>query len=350
MSRRLVFMLFPIVGLVFGLLAGWLRIGWFIPVYGLAGFHGVLMLGGFLGSLICFDKAVATKKNWAFLVPACSGLSVVAFLFNQATLGYSLQIAASLGLVFIYIFLAKKTEENNTLLMLIGAMCWLAGNVLLFQTHFYPTVFPWWIAFILFTIVGERLELSGFLPVPKWNKYLLIILLLVTLIGFMLPYHGMGRTVTASGIMALALWLLRFDLARTLLKKKRQYLYTGLSLTFGYVWLFASGLFMIFVNSGAFAFDALLHSYFLGFAISMVMAHGPIIFPSLLNKTGHRFHSVLWLWMGVFQVSVAVRILADLQEIPLLRKWAGMINGLIILVFLMTMFVLITKDKSLRLK
>ncbi|KOF02562.1 hypothetical protein OB69_11595 [Roseivirga seohaensis subsp. aquiponti] len=347
MLKRIAFILFAVVGLVSGLLSGWLRIGWNIPVYGMAGFHGVLMLGGFLGSLICFEKAVATKRNWAFLVPASSGLSVLAFLFNQAYLGYLLQIVASIGLVCIYIFLAKQSQENYILLMLIGAMCWLAGNVLLLKTHFYPTVFPWWIAFILFTIVGERLELSRFLPLKMWSKYLLVGLLIATLIGFMLPYHGMGRTVVASGIAGLALWLLRFDLARILLKKKGHYLYTGVCLTLGYVWLFASGLFMVFVSSGAFAFDALLHSYFLGFAISMIFAHGPIIFPSLLNKTGHRFHSILWFWMVVFQASVAVRIFADLQEFFLLRKWAGMINGLIILVFLVTMFVLVQKDRTL---
>lgn len=341
-------MFFPISGLLLGLLTGWLRIGWVIPAYGLAGFHGVLMLGGFLGSLICLEKAITLKRNWAYLAPFLSGLSVVAFLFNQATMGYLLQIAASLGLVIIYIFLAKKTQENNTLLMLIGAICWLAGNVLLYQTQFYPTVFPWWIAFILFTIVGERLELSRFLPVPKWNKYLLISLLMVMLIGFMLPYHGMGRTVAASGIMALAMWLLRFDMARILLKKNGHYLYTGLSLTLGYLWLFVSGLFMIFVNAGAFAFDALLHSYFLGFTISMVFAHGPIIFPSLLNKTGHQFHSVLWLWLGLFQASVIARMIADLQEMPLLRKWSGMVNGIVILFFLITMFVLVQKGRTLQ--
>lgn len=346
MTKRLIFIFFPIVGLVFGVLSGWLRIGWDIPVYGLAGFHGVLMLGGFLGSLICFEKAVAAKKSWAYIVPLFSGLSVFAFLLNQASVGYLLQIGASFGLVLIYVVLVNSSKGYDIILPLIGAMCWLAGNVLLYQTQFYPTVFPWWIAFILFTIVGERLEL----PFSYKHKRLLYVLLLITLVGFMLPYHGVGRTVTSAGMIAIALWLLRFDLVRTLLKKKGHYLYTGLSLTLGYVWLLVSAVFMIFVTSGAFALDALLHSFFLGFAISMIFAHGSIIFPAFLHKSGQHFHRILWLWLGVFQVSIAARIIADLLTMPLLRKWAGMVNGIIILFFLVTMFVLVQKGRTLQSK
>ncbi|KYG79627.1 hypothetical protein [Roseivirga echinicomitans] len=343
MTKRLAFILFPVVGLVFGLLTGWLRIGWNIPMYGLAGFHGVLMLGGFLGSLICFEKAIMIKKSWAYIVPLLSGLSIFAFLLNQASIGYLLQISASFGLVMIYVLLVNSTKGYDILLPLIGAMCWMAGNVLLYQTQFYPTVFPWWIAFILFTIVGERLEL----PFSYKHKRLLYVLLLITLVGFMLPYHGVGRTVTAAGMISIALWLLRFDLTGPLLKKKGHYLYTGLTLTFGYVWLLMAAVFMVFITSGAFALDALLHSFFLGFAMSIIFAHGSIMFPALLHKSGPRIHRIIWIWFGVFQASVAARIIADLLTMPLLRKWAGMVNGIIILFFLITMFVLVQKGRTL---
>ncbi|MGW8121544.1 hypothetical protein ACV07N_02715 [Roseivirga echinicomitans] len=347
MTKRVALMLFPVVGLALGLLTGWLRMGWDIPMYGMAGFHGVLMVGGFLGSLICFENAVAVKRPWAYLAPILSGLSVFAFILNEASLGYLLQIAASLMLVIIHVVLVNSTKGYDILLPLIGAMCWLAGNVLLYQTQFYPTVFPWWIAFILFTIVGESLKLSSFLKVPKKYKYLLYVLVLSILVGFMMPFHGIGQTVVAYGIIGVAIWLLSFDMARVLLKRTGHDLYTGVTLTLGYVWLLVSALFMIFVDNGAFALDALLHSFFLGFTISVVFGHGPLVFPTLLGKTGHRFHKLLWLWLGIFQLSVITRITADLLTMPLLRKWAGMVNGVIILFFLITMFVLVKKGRTL---
>ncbi len=340
-------MLFPVIGLVLGLLTGWLRMGWDIPMYGMAGFHGVLMVGGFLGSLICFERAIVVKKSWAYLAPILSGLSVFAFILNQASVGYLLQIAASMVLVITHIALANPTKGYDMLLPLIGAMCWLAGNVLLYQTQFYPTVFPWWIAFVLFTIVGESLELSSFLQVSRKYKFLLYAFSLIILVGFMLPFHGIGQSVVAYGIIMMALWLLRFDMARVLLKQRGQDLYTGITLTLGYLWLLASAVFMIFVNNGAFALDALLHSFFLGFTISMLFAHGPLIFPTLLGKTGQRFHGLLWIWLSIFQLSVVTRITADLLTMPLLRKWAGMVNGITILFFLITMFVLVQKGRTL---
>ncbi len=83
-------------------------------------------------------------------------------------------ILASIGLCSIYITYLLKQYDLTLLLMLMGSLCWLIGNVLLLTKNFYPFAVPWWMAFLLFTIVPERLELSKFLPVTNGNKNLLL--------------------------------------------------------------------------------------------------------------------------------------------------------------------------------
>jgi hypothetical protein len=54
----------------------------------------------------------------------------------------------------------------------------------------------------------------------------------------------------------------------------------------GYAWLAASGLQLLVQGLpylGGPGFDRILQGVFVGFALSMVMAHGPIIFPALLR-------------------------------------------------------------------
>ena len=104
---RLLLMLFAVISLVFGLLTGLLRIGWNIEVSTIGGHHGVMMLGGFLGTLICLERAVALKKKWGFLVPALSGLSIIFFLTGLPRLGYLSLVLASVGLIGIYIAIAR---------------------------------------------------------------------------------------------------------------------------------------------------------------------------------------------------------------------------------------------------
>ena len=46
----------------------------------------------------------------------------------------------------------------------LGAACWFVGNVLWVDGATVHEVVTWWLAFLILTIAGERLELSRFLP------------------------------------------------------------------------------------------------------------------------------------------------------------------------------------------
>src|SRR5690606_10579616 len=111
-------------------------------------------------------------------------------------------------------------------------------------------------------------------------------------------------------MVALALWLLRFDIARRRIKAGGLARFIALSLLAGYVWLALGGLLAIRyagMMAGPF-YDALLHAFFLGFVFSMIFGHAPVIFPAVLGLPmpySDRFYSHLILLHATLIVRVA---------------------------------------------
>lgn len=65
------------LSLIAGIWAGLVRLGWRLPVPSVAAMsdHGALMIGGFLGTLISLERAVALARGWAYAAPLLTGLS-----------------------------------------------------------------------------------------------------------------------------------------------------------------------------------------------------------------------------------------------------------------------------------
>ena len=79
--------------------------------------------------------------------------------------------------------IALRQRELFTLTLALGAACWTAGNLLWLDGHPVYEVVPWWIAFLVLTIAGERLELSRFLPPAPAAKRVFVLLLAGALLG-----------------------------------------------------------------------------------------------------------------------------------------------------------------------
>jgi hypothetical protein len=104
----------------------------------------------------------------------------------------------------------------------------------------------------------------------------------------------------------------------------------------GYVWLGVGGLLAVAVGpvrQGA-DYDAVLHAIFIGFVVSMIFGHAPIVFPAVLGKA-LPYHPAFYAHLALLHVSVAARLAGDLVE-PLARwrAWGGLLNALALALFL----------------
>lgn len=328
---------FVVLALVVGALAGLYRIGWIDIPASYAGQHGGLMVGSFLGTLICLERAVVIKKRLIFLIPLVSGLSGLFFILDLHIPAKLALIVAGAGLTSMFIYFYRKTKEVYHLVMLCGAVCWLVGNIILLVRNMYPITTTWWIAFLFLTIAGERLELTKFLPMTPIKRLSLFSGLVIFFAGLIVPFHTWGKYFFAGGLMITAIWLLKFDMAGKSLKRPGLSRYSAIALITGYVWLLVSGLFFVKGEMAGYLYDAALHSFFIGFVFSMIFAHGPIILPGIAGISFKPYHPALYVWLILLHTSLAMRIGADLAFNIELRMWGGMINAIVILAFFVSL-------------
>ncbi|MGM0580996.1 MAG: hypothetical protein ACQETL_09980 [Bacteroidota bacterium] len=338
MPKHIWILPFVMLSLIVGIIGGWLRLGWAqFNIPEAAFHHGIIMTGSFLGALISMERAVVMKNKSWFFVPILAILALPLNLLGFTQIAIISLVLSSAGLTFLMYIQSMKVKEASHYVITLGAFCWAVGNALLLKSDFIPMVVPWWIAFLLFTIVGERLELSRFLPVKKVFIILLYVLIAGVFASFFIPFHFGGSRITGILIALIALWLLRFDMAKKSVKKKGEYRYIGLGLIVGFVWLLVHALIMVFMENHPLYYDLWVHSFFLGFAFSMIWAHAPIIFPAVVKVKRLIYHPVLYIPWLLFQLSLIGRVWASFAENIEFRQIFGVANGWIILLMFLSM-------------
>jgi hypothetical protein len=101
------------------------------------------------------------------------------------------------------------------------------------------------------------------------------------------------------------------------------------------VWLGVGGglLFASEAVTPGLRYDAVLHSIFVGFVVSMIFGHAPIVFPAVLHHP-LPYRRIFYLPLIVLHVSVALRLAGDLIEaLGRVRAWGGLWNGVAIALF-----------------
>lgn len=348
--RRLPLMAVAMLALLLGMWSGLLRLGWtwsgllsHLPLI-----HGPLMVGGFLGTLISLERAVAVDRRWAYAAPTATALGALALLVNLPIwVGAILITVGSLVTVGIFVVIVRMQTALFTVTIALGTLLWTVGNVLWLSGRSVPQIVLWWAAFLVFTIAGERLELSRLLRLTRPVQALFVAAAALLIGGLVLTLidHALGSRVTGAGMVAIAAWLLRFDIARRRIKAGGLARYIALALIIGYVWLGIGGMLALIHGSlwaGPF-YDALLHSIFLGFVFSMIFGHAPIIFPAVLGLPIHysnRFYSHLIL----LHVTLAVRVAGDLLLWMPVRQWGGLLNAVVLLLFLVNTLIAMNEE------
>ena len=329
-----------IFALLAALWAGWIRLGWAWPPLqpALPMSHGPLMVSGFLGTLISLERAVALRRLWTYLGPAFSGLGGLLLAFGLRGLpGPLLLTAGSLWLVLIFAAILRQHFARYTAVMALGSVAWLAGNLLWLSGRSIPQVVLWWAGFLILTIAGERLELGRLVRLSPLAERLFLGVIALLLAGLVLSVFNLGDGVRLSGLgmLGLSAWLLRYDIARKTVRKPGLPRFAAVCLLSGYFWLGLAGL--AGLSFGAMAagprYDAFLHAIFLGFIISMIFGHAPIIFPAILGLPVS-FNPRFYIHLALLHASLILRIAGDLTGWWDARLWGGLLNGIAILIFL----------------
>ncbi len=312
---RVPLLILGFAGLAVGVGAGLARLGWSVPVAiaAAAALHGPLMICGFFGVVIALERAVAIGRRWAYSGPLLAGAGCVAAIAGALAFAAGLFLAGSLVLLAASVDILRRQRALFTLTLALGAACWAIGNALWLEGSAVHEVVPWWLAFLVLTIAAERLELARFLePSPIAKRMFAAIIVLVGA-GLVASTLGFSAAVFAAGLVALAGWLVKQDLARRTVRSKGLTRFIAVCLLAGYAWLAIGGATLVAVGGlrpGEPSYDAALHALGLGFVFSMVFGHAPIIFPAVL-RVRVPYHRSFYLPLALLHLSLLARVLGD---------------------------------------
>lgn len=340
--RRLPFLAAALVALLAGLWAGLLRLGFDVPQLrpALAAEHGPLLVLGFLGTQIGLERAVALRRRWPYVAPAAAAAGALWLLAGlPSDVGRALLALGGLVLVAVFVAVHRLQPSWHNAVMGLGAVAWLVGATAWLFDALLVDVVPWLAAFLVLTIVGERLELARMRRPPAHARVLLLGAISVFLTGVVLAttdWPGTGVRLAGAGLLAQAAWLARYDVARRTIRTAGATRYMAAALIAGYAWLAVAGGVWLghgALEGGGFAYDAMVHAIFLGFVFSMIFAHAPVIVPAVLG-VALPFRRAFYVPLVLLHTGLVLRLSGDAAGAVELWRWAGALNELAIVGFL----------------
>ncbi|MBI9114724.1 hypothetical protein [Sanguibacter suaedae] len=340
MSRRLLLALPAGLCLLAGLDAALLLLGLPAPVTTdrLPVVHGVLLVLGFVGTLVALERAVALRRTWGYLAPVLLGSGGLALLSPLPLgVGQAALVCGSLALGALYVPLYLRGRDDAVVVQALGAAL-ATGGALLWATGVpVPDVLPWLAGFIVLTIVGERLELARVVLLARGTVDTVLALCLALVVGVTagVLWPAVGTPLLGAALLGIVGWLTVHDVARRTVRSTGLPRFMAVCLLAGYAWLAAAGATWFVlgrVGEGP-AYDAVVHAVFLGFTLSMIMAHAPVILPAVLTVR-LPYHPVMLLPAGLLHASLVVRVVGgDAWGLPGAHTAGGALNVVAVLLF-----------------
>lgn len=310
-----------------------------VPALHLPDVHGMVMVLGFMGTLIALERAQALRQTWAYLAPAllaCGGLALIA---GAHLLGQLLLIEGTALFAVVYLALWRRAplplvavQVLSTVPAFLAAWLWLSVDLI--------ALLPLLQSFLIVTIAAERAELAqlslGAKAVPRLVG-LASWLVLAAVASLVWP--SLGARAFGLGVIAVAVWLLRDDVARRMIRTDGLRRYNAAALLAGYAWLIVAGLVWLiggFPTATA-AYDVAVHAVFLGFGMSMIMAHAPLIFPAVLGRP-LPYRPSMWLPLALLHGGLLLRVLGDAFGRGLPWQIGSVVTVISLLVFAATAF------------
>jgi hypothetical protein len=339
MLGRLILLVPAAACLLAGLDAGLMLLGTPAPIRvdRLPDVHGMLLVFGFVGTLVSLERAVALGHRAGFLAPALLGAGGLLLLSPAPlTVGRSVLALGAAALVGVYVPLWRRQQDDAVLVQAFGAVLG-TGSLLLWRGSVpVPHLLPWLAGFVVLTIAGERLELARIaMGRSAGTRLLLLSAALVGGVVSSLLWPQVGHSLFGLALLALVGWLARNDVARRTVRSTGLTRFMAASMLSGYAWLAVAAATWTLTGPAydGPAYDVVIHAVFLGFTISMIMAHAPVILPAVLRRP-LPYHPAMLVPAALLQASLALRLWGgDGYGLDLALRAGGVLNVLALLGF-----------------
>jgi hypothetical protein len=299
--------------------------------------HGMLMVFGFVGALISLERSVALRRPWGFSAPALLGLGGLLLVSPlPLAVGQWVSLAGAAAMVAVYVPLWRRQRDDAVLIQAFGAVLACAALTLWLGGVTVPRLLPWLVGFLVLTIGAERLELARLAMGPSAGRTLVLLSAgFVSGIVASLLWPVVGYPLLGLMLLLLGGWLAQHDIARRTIHTTGITRFMAGNMLAGYFWLAVAGTLWL-IGGAAFSgagYDAVIHAVFLGFTLSMIMAHAPVILPAVLRRP-LPYHPVLLAPAVLLHLSLALRLwLGDAHGVRLGWQAGGVLNVTALLLF-----------------
>lgn len=337
---RLAILIPGAIGLLLGLDAALLLLDLPAPVTWdqLRDVHGLLLVLGAVGTLVSLERAVALKRWWGYLAPAGLGVGGLSLVARAPTVGSGLLFLIGSGvLVFVYVALWRRQPADAVVIQAGGAAMAVCATLLWMGGVAVPVLLPWLGGFLILTVLGERLELARVaIPdrVAAITTLLSGVFAATALVALLWPVPG--YRLLGEALLALAVWMGLHDVARRTIRASGLTRFMAFCLLAGYFWL--AGTSMIWLVAGpqldGLGYDAAIHTIFLGFVMSMIMAHAPVILPAVLHVR-LPYHPAMYAPAVLLHASLILRVVVG-DGFGVVWAWqvGGLLNVVAVLGFM----------------
>ncbi len=346
-AARVPLLALGLAALAFGLAGGLARLGVSHALPAAIAWHGALMASAFFGTLISLERAVAIGRLWAYGAPLANGLGGLLLLSGAIAPALVFFVAGAAIFLVASILIYVKHRALHTGVLALGAASLLIASLALGHARL-DAVALGWIAFFALTIGGERLELSRLRRPPFFARASFTIIACALLAAALAAPWQTAKALAAAGalLVALALWLARYDIASRTVRASGLTRYIALCLLAGYAWLAFGGVALLFASAATPGFwDAALHAVLLGFVFSMVLGHAPVILPAVL-RVAFPYSGLLYLPLVLLHGGLAVRIAGDFTQQAPWRALGGALDAAAIVIFIATGAALVLRRRT----
>lgn len=326
------------------MVAGWggfARFGLLPPSPGeTASAHGALLVSGAIGTLIGIERAIASQRRWPFLAPALSAAGGIALVVGAPAWSAALVVLAAAAVLFaVAVVGAPSSPGASIVVMAAGAASWAIGALVWSQQAPAFRAVPWWTAFLVLTITAERMELTRALRPSRPATAVVLLAAATFALGTALTLIDAlsGTRVAGAGALVLALWLLLRDRPP---KASSSGLprFIGRTISVAYAWLAVGALYMLAFDGvpSGWRYDAMVHAIVVGFVLSMIFAHAPIVLPAVLGVT-MTYRRALYVPLALLVGSVVLRVAGDIVASADVRNAGAVGTGFALAAFGATM-------------